>query len=421
MIVAQTLATKLMSGETKTVMILRSYKYRLYPNPEQAAMIDKTIGVCRLVYNLALEVKIRAYQEFGVRLSAYDIQREIKDLRKEYDWIAEVNSQAIGQSVNHVDVAFKKFFKGSGYPNFKKRKHGGSFQCHNGLRKIDWEKSILSIPKIYNIPITLSRRFEGKVKTVTISKTPTGKYFASILVETPFERIPPKQINPETVIGIDVGIKSFIVTSNNKVFEPNRKLKISLKRLKCLQRRASRKKKGSNNYKKANLCVAILHEKITNQRTDYIHKVTTGLIRDNQAETFVIEDLNVVGMLKNRKLSQAISDVSFGEFFRQLKYKCDWYGKNLIVIGRFEPSSKTCSECGVINETLTLDNREWPCANCGTIHDRDLNAARNIRNMGLNNTRRGTPEEPVELPTLVGAKKQECVFADHRVNTNANL
>jgi len=209
-------------------------------------------------------------------------------------------------------------------------------------------------------------------------------------------------------VGIDLGIKSFVVTSDGRFYEPNRFLKNSLARLKCLQRRASRKKKGSNNRKKANLCVAILHEKITNQRADYIHKITTGLIRDNQAETFVIEDLNVVGMLKNRKLSQAISDVSFGEFFRQLAYKCEWYGKNLIQIGRFEPSSKTCSDCGAINDAITLADREWTCEKCGSAHDRDLNAAKNIKAMGLKQySPEGIRVEPVEPRRLRRTKKQE--------------
>jgi len=388
--------------------MLKAYKYRIYPTSEQSVMIDKTIGVCRLVYNLGLEVKIRAYREFGVTISNFDLAKEVKELRKEYEWIREINSQAIYDSLARIDHSFKKFFFGNGFPKFKKKRNCGSFHCHNNLRKIDWVKSTLSVSKIFNIPIVLSRKFEGKIKTVTISKATTNKYFASILVETIGGKILLKPIIPETTVGIDVGIKSFVVTSDNKVFEPNRKLKNSLKRLKCLQRRASRKKKGGNNRKKANLCVAILHEKITNQRTDYIHKVTTGLIRDNQAETFVIEDLNVAGMLKNRKLSQAISDVSFGEFFRQLKYKCNWYGKNLIVIGRFEPSSKACSECGAINETLTLADRGWPCANCGTIHDRDFNAAKNIRNIGLEKcSPKGIRGEPVESSALVEARKQE--------------
>jgi putative transposase len=219
-----------------------------------------------------------------------------------------------------------------------------------------------------------------------------------------------KPVSETKTIGIDVGIKSFAVCSHGLSFESNRYLKNSLERLRCLQRRASRKKKGSNNRKKANKCVSILHERITNQRVDYCHKVTTGLIRDNQAETFVIEDLAVVNMLKNKKLSQAISDVSFGEFFRQLKYKSEWYGKNLIVIDRFAPSSKRCSDCGEINQELTLADREWTCV-CGSHHDRDLNAAINIKHFGLqqvlNNSPVGSRGGPVESRRLRRVKKQE--------------
>lgn len=364
--------------------MLRAYKYRLYPTPEQAMMIDKTIGVCRLVYNLALETKIWAWKSAGKSLSGFDLINQLTELKKEFIWIGEVDSQALQASVKKLERNFKNFFTtGSGFPKFKSKRNGGSFNCPNNTRRIDWERSTLTIPKIKDIPIVLSRPFDGKIKTVTVSKAATGKYFASILVETEIIHQNPNKVSPETTIGLDVGVKSMVVTSTGKVFEPNRKLKNNLKRLQCLQRRASRKKKGSNNRKKANLCVAILHEKITNQRADYIHKVTTGLIRDNKAETFVIEDLGVAGMLKNRKLSQALSDVSFGEFFRQMKYKCEWYGKNLITIGRFEPSSKTCSCCQAINETLTLADREWTCASCGISHDRDTNAAINIKQFGL--------------------------------------
>lgn len=385
-------------------MGIRAYKYRLYPTVYQRTMIDRTIGICRFVYNLALETKIYAWRSQAKSLSGYDLCNQLTDLQKDLTWIKEVDSQAVRAAINKLDKAFQNFFRGNRFPKFKSKRNGGSFQCPNNTRKVDWVNSTLTIPKIKDIPIELSRRFDGKIKTVTISRTPTGKYFASILVETLDENIKPNSVNPETTIGLDVGIKSFVVTSDGRTFEPNRKLKNSLKRLQCLCRRASRKKKGSNNRKKANKCVAILHEKITNQRTDYIHKITTGLIRDNQAETFVIEDLNVAGMLKNRKLSQAISDVSFGELFRKLKYKCDWYGKNLLVIGRFEPSSKMCSHCEAINQTLTLADREWVCAECGTIHDRDLNAVKNIKNFGLKKyTSRGTAGEPVELLSIDGA------------------
>ena len=358
--------------------------------------MEKTFGCCRFVYTLALEVKTSAYKSAGVSLSAFDLFYQLTDLKTVTPWLKEVDSQALQASVKRIDRAFDNFFRGNGFPKFKKKSGHQSFQCPNNTRRVDLEKGLLTIPKIKDIPIVLACPFSGKIKTITIYRTPTNKYFASILVDNK-KPLPPKPaITREKTIGIDVGVKQFAVTSNGSFFEPNRHLKESLRRLQCLQRRASRKKKGSSNRKKANLRVAILHERISNQRKDYIHKITSRLIRDNQTETFVIEDLHVKGMLKNRSLSQAISDVSFSEFFRQMEYKCDWYGKNLIRIGRFEASSKTCSACGEKNEALTLADREWTCANCLTSHDRDLNAAKNIKEFGLKKAGEGISGAPVE-------------------------
>lgn len=393
--------------------MLKGYKYRIYPNADQKEKIDQTIGMCRLVYNVALETKIRAYQSARINLSAYDLQKQLTELKATYSWMKEVDSQALNTSIKKLDKSFKSFYNGKGFPKFKSKRRGTqSFQCHTNTRRIDWINSTLTIPKIQDIPIRLSRKFDGQIKTVTISKKTTGKYFASILVDNKTELPANPPITEQTTIGIDVGIKSFAVTSNGRSFEPNRYLKNSLKRLQCLQRRTSRKQKGSNNRKKANLCVATLHEKITNQRTDYIHQVTTRLIRDNQVESFVIEDLGVAGMLKNGKLAQAIADVSFGKFFEVLKYKCEWYGKNLIVIDRFAPSSKRCSCCGAINTELTLADRQWTCEQCGTHHERDHNAAKNIKYYGLetiltNHTPVGSRGEPVESRRLRRSKKQE--------------
>jgi putative transposase len=391
--------------------MLRAYKYRLYPNHNQMVMIEKTFGVCRLLYNLALDCKIQAWQRAQKRLSAIDLCYQLPELKEVYPWIAEIDSQAAQASIKKLDKAFDNFFRGAGYPKFKKKSGSQSFQCPNNTREVDFENGTISVPKIQDIKAELSRPFKGQIKTITISKTPTGKYYASVLVDNKQELPSKLPIDAAKTIGIDLGIKSLAITSDGRTFDNPRNLKSSLRRLQCLQRRASRKKKGSNNRKKANLCVATLHERIKNHRADHIHKITTGLIRDNQAETFVMEDLNVVGMLKNRKLSKSISDVGWGEFVRQMKYKCEWYGKNLIQIGRFEPSSKTCSECGVINETLTLADREWTCANCGAHHDRDVNAAINIKRMGLEKyAREGISGDPAEPRRLRRTKKQERIL-----------
>lgn len=397
--------------------MLIAFKYRLYPTAEQIKKIDHSIGVCRLVYNLALEVKIRAYKEAGIKLSSFDLCYQLIDLKKEFPWIAEVDSQALQASVKKVDIAFRNFYRGAGYPKFKSKRRGiQSFQCPNNTRKVDFDNSTVTIPKISNIPANISRPFNGIIKTCTISRVPSGKYFISILVEDAKECLAKPAIRSETTIGIDVGISSFVVSSNGLKFEPNRFLKQRLIRLKTLQHRASRKVNGSNNRKKANKRVALLHEKISNSRLDYIHKVTSRLIHDNQVESIVIEDLNVSGLLANHKIAQAIGDVSFAKFFEILSYKCDWYGKNLIKIGRFDPSSKRCSCCGHINKELTLTDRLWTCEVCRTEHDRDENASESIRWYGLqqtifkNKTGVGSPKEPVESWRIRRAKKQEYVL-----------
>lgn len=383
--------------------MLKTYKYRLYPNEFQKEKIDKTIGVCRFIYNLALETKIYAWRAAQISLTAYDLINQLPELKREYNWIKDVDSQSIQASIINMEKAFKSFFNGNGFPKFKRKRFIGSFQCPRNTRKVDFENSLLTIPKIKDIPIRLSRRFSGTIKTITISKTASGKYYASILISDT-QKIPSKsEISPDTTLGIDIGIKSYAVTSDGIVYSPNRFLKNSLKRLKCLQRRVNRKQNNSKNRKKANFHVTKLHEKISSQRSDYIHKTTTQLIRDSQAKCFVIEDLNVSGMLKNKKLAQAISDVSFGEFSRQMKYKCDWYGKNLLIINRFAPSSKRCNECGIINNSLTLADRDWVCG-CGATHDRDLNAAKNIKWFGLNYAPVGSRGGPVELQQKLGVE-----------------
>lgn len=381
--------------------MMRAYKYRIYPTPEQANAINQTIGVCRLVYNLALEVKIRAYQEFGVRVSAYEIKRELKYLRKEYSWIEEVSCQAVGKSILNVDDTFKKFFSGRGFPKYKKKRNGGSFRCQY-LKAVNWDRSLLSIPKIYNIPIVLSRRFEGHIKAITISRTATNKYFASILVED-FKTLPTPALS-SSAVGVDLGITHFATLSTGEKIDNPKHLQTELKRLKSLQRRVSRKKKGSQNRRKAVLKLARLHERIANQRKDFLHKVSSKLIGDNQTDTICLETLSVKNMVKNHSVAQVINDVGWSEFVRFLEYKGKWYGKNVIKINRFYASSKTYSNCGHVKDEMNLSERTWDCSSCGANHDRDINAAINIKNSGM-----GSPGVPVELPIVFGAVKQESI------------
>ena len=365
-------------------MVKKAYRYRLYPNKAQATLLDRHFGCTRLVYNWALGEKIRVYQETGESLSRYQLQAQLPAMKQaERPWLAEVNAQSLQASLINLDRAFLNFFKHkTKFPRFKKKNHRQSFQVPQ-RGQIDFEAGKLIIPKfLEGIRCKVSRRFEGETKTITVSKTATGKYFVSVLVETPDE-VPEKMpVTADTTVGIDVGIKDFCTLSTGKKVDNPRHLKGELKRLKVLQRRASKKKKGGNNRKKAVLKVAKLHEKISNRRNDFLHKLTNRLTSENQVGSIAVEDLNIAGMMKKHCLAQAIADVSWSEFFRQLEYKAEWRGKNLLKIGRFEPSSRTCT-CGVVNKCLTLKDREWTCEVCGTTHDRDILAANNIKRFAL--------------------------------------
>lgn len=260
--------------------------------------------------------------------------------------------------------------------------------------------------------MVIDRPHNGNIRSTTISRTPTGKYYVSILCETE-EPIPNKKIINHTV-GIDLGITHFAITSKGDKISNPRYLKNSTERLRALQQRVSKKKKGSNNRKKSNLKVALLHEKITNQRKDFLQKLSTQLIKSH--DTLCIEDLNIKGMVKNHKLARSISDAGWGMFAEMLKYKSEWYGNNLLQIPRFEPSTKICSVCGTTKHDLTLKDREWECK-CGAKHDRDINAAINIKNYCLKNSGEGISVAPVELPTMVGTVKQE----NNTINTKTLL
>ncbi len=386
--------------------MLKAYKIRLCPNQSQEILINKHIGACRFIYNLALEVKQEAYIKCRKTLSAFDLMKQLPDLKKECEWLKEINAQSLQNSCVNLEKAFTNFFKhGAKYPIFKNRHTGISFQIPQQT-EVDFKNKKLFIPKFRKgIKAIFTKEFNGDIKTVTISRTPTGKYFASILVDNKKEFPNKVKIKAETTIGVDVGIKSFIVTSNGLNVENPKYLRNSIDRIKILQRRMRNKKKGSCNKKKAFKKIAIQHEKIANQRKDFLHKLSTKLIRENQ--TVAVEDLNIYGMVKNHNLAQSISDCGWSEFIRQLQYKAEWYGKNVIKIGRFEASTKICSACGTTNHNLTLADRKWLCAECGSFHDRDENAAKNIKAFALRNSGRGTSVAPVEMSAVVESAKQE--------------
>src|SRR5690606_18787965 len=334
-------------------------------------------------------------------LSAFDLVKQLPELKKECPWLKEVNSQSLQQAIQNMDIAFKKFFKGAGFPKFKS-KHKGN-QSFSIPQNVIVENDLLIIPKFKEgIKMSLHRPTKGTIKSTTISVTPTGKYFVSILCDTK-EEIPTKApITESTTIGIDLGIKDFAITSEGEVFENPKYLRKAQSKLKYIQRKYS-KHKGKRTKQK----LALLHEKVVNKRKDFLHKISTKLIRENQ--TICLETLSVKNMVKNHNLSQAISDASWSTFVKMLEYKADWYGKNILHIGQFAPSSKTCSNCGTINKELQLKDREWTCGNCSAVLDRDVNAACNIKSFALKNILSGTDRKNQdELPTLVGVLTPEA-------------
>ena len=367
-------------------MIRKAFEYRLYPNKQQEELILKHIGCARWIYNYALEKKMKAWNDNKINLSRFDIQKDLPLLKRQEEtkWLKEVSAQSLIVSLLNLESAYKKFFKEKqGFPKFKsKHTSKQNFSIYQ-YTKVDFENEIVRLPKITPIKTRFHRKFKGKIKTVTVKRTPTGKYFISILVETKDNCKKKKKIKEKTAIGIDLGIKDFVVLSTGEKISNPKILKSYEEKLVRVQRRLSRKKKGSNNRNKARIKVAKVYEKITNIRKDFLHKLSHKLTHENQVSSLVVEDLNVRGMLKNRRLAKNISDCSWSEFVRQLEYKSEWYGVNLIKIDRFEPTSKLCSMCGSINSNLQLKDRNWICDNCGTNHDRDVNAATNIKRIGL--------------------------------------
>ncbi len=362
------------------VGMLRAYKYALFPDEEQAIQLAKTFGCVRFVYNAGLETKNTAYQMRGASLTCFDLIKQTTEAKKELTWLAEVPSQALQMALRNLDNAFTNFFRhGAAFPRFKSKYRKQSFQLPQGV-KVDFEGGKVFLPKCKWVPAVLHRKFEGQVKTTTVSRTATGKYFVSILVDMPIRAAKPKPVNPAFAVGLDLGIKTFLVTSEGEEFENQKFLSRNLTRLRVEQRSLARKEKGSANRDKQRKVVARLHEKIRNQRSDYLHKLSTDLL--NRYDTLCFEDLHIKGMVKLRPLARSISEQGWAEFRRMCEYKADTYGKHVIQIGRFEPSSKLCSVCGSTNHNLTLKDREWTCHSCSTFHDRDVNAAINIKNFG---------------------------------------
>ena len=326
-----------------------------------------------------------AYNGDKINISVYAQAKELPGLKKEYTWLKEINAQSLQESLFNLDTAYKNFFTGkSDFPKFKKRNNRQSFSCPQNV-SVDEGKSLLIIPKFQEgIKIILHRKFKGKIKSATVSKTPCGHYFVSILTDTG-EALPQKpEPKISTAQATDTGLISYAYVGNYELTKvediKNPKwVREEMDRLKRLQRQLSKKKKGSKNYEKLRLKIARKHEKITRKKQDFTHKLTYKLTHDNQVGTNCVEDLNIAGLLKNHCLAGAISEVAWGEFYRQLEYKSEWYGKNLLYANRFAPTSKKCHLCHFVNKELTLDMREWDCQPpCGAHHVRDGNSCPNI-------------------------------------------
>ena len=353
--------------------------------------MTKHFGCARYIYNYGLERKIKSYSETKKSVSRFTIQEDLPKLKKadSTKWLSEVNSLSLQAALLNLDMAFTRFFKEKkGFPKFKsKHDNRQSFQVPQNTT-VDFEVKRVYLPKFKEgIKCRFSRKFDGKIKTSTVSRTPTGKYFISILVETE-DTIPNKApIDENKAVGVDLGIKTFATLSDGTEIQNPKYLKKALKKLKRLQRSVSRKVKGSNSRKKAVKLLARQYEKVADKRNAFLHKTTKYLI--DHYDTICLETLSASNMVKNHRLAQAIQDIGIYTFNSYMDYKAEWYGKNIIRIGRFEPSSKMCS-CGYVYRGLKLSYRVWTCPSCGSVNQRDLLAANNIKKFAfkLNNTAR---------------------------------
>ena len=357
----------------------KGFKVRIYPNQEQIRVIEKTFGCVRYVYNHMLKFKQKAYNIFELKLNYVKTSSILTKLKQHKSWLCEVDAVALQQCLRDLDVAYTKFFNGSGYPNFKSKRGKNSYRTNMNIH-LDQENKMIRIPKIGWISFKDKTDFSGltKINNITISKTSSGKYFASISAEVDIKAL----AKTKKSCGIDLGLKDFCILNDGTKFENPKFLAKNKKRLKLLQKSLSRKVYGSKNYEKARIKLAKLHEYIANCRKDYLHRISIFLIKNY--DVICTETLQVKNMIKNHKLAKAINDVSWSEFCRQLNYKCLWYDKKFIQIDTYFASSQICSNCGYKNSDVkNIDIREWTCPECDKHHDRDINAAINILNQGL--------------------------------------
>jgi len=360
--------------------VLKAIKVRLYPNKEQQGLLNNHFGACRFIYNAALNYKKTMYSDYKIKLSKFDIQKELPNVKDDlhFQWLNSVKAECLQNTIDSLDSAFKVFYRGNGYPKFKSKRSKQSFLSKQNFKILENSNKLVFLKNKIKFKCSESNTHElrlSKIKRITYSKDNLNHYYASILIESKKDLTLPK-LNNE--VGIDLGLKYFLITSDGEFIDNPKFFRKSEKQLAKQQRFLSRKVKGSSNRNKQRIKVAKIHKKISNQRNYFLHEVSNKIIDENQV--IHLETLAVKNMIKNHKLAKSIADASWSTFVTMLKYKSQWYGRELHQINRFSPSSKTCSNCSWINVDLTLADRIFECEDCGHVQDRDLNAAINIKN-----------------------------------------